>query len=483
MRYSFLLPFALVTASLSAFSANLDTDREQLLWQKDRQSYRDKSAAAPDDSQPMLLDGMSINLNGQTYSLKNNAQDLGQAIYLAINHRQFQDVQRLLPRYQTLSDADPLLVLFAKAEVAKLQKKYAQAIDYYQQILERSPHFLRIKLELARTYYEDNQNSESLALFTNLINDENLALPASVQQTIQQFIAAIENRTSWTGSLSLGYKYNSNINQVPDKNKVWETPGGTWKMADPISASGLSLDASLSKIVPIAGHHSLQIKGTAYGDRYPHEGEFSENTTSFATLYRFNNANSTFSVGPQLELKTVDGKRRYLGTGGRIDGDYQFTPQVILTASADYQQLHYQKPYDSADGSRSSLHLTGIYGVTAETSLFLGADATRVRTEVRSDDYDQLGVRAGFFSILAPDIHLLGLATYRESQFQDFNAMLNVKRHDREAMYFARLNFPNYSLFTFTPYTSYRFRDNRSSADGIYSYHQHEISVGVETRF
>ncbi|HEM8213284.1 TPA: hypothetical protein U2M19_004208 [Providencia rettgeri] len=31
--------------------------------------------------------------------------------------------------------------------------------------------------------------------------------------------------------------------------------------------------------------------------------------------------------------------------------------------------------------------------------------------------------------------------------------------------------------------TSYRFRDNRSSADGIYSYHQHEISIGLETRF
>ncbi|WP_369310319.1 surface lipoprotein assembly modifier [Providencia rettgeri] len=483
MRYSFLLPFVLITSSLSVFSANIDIDREQLLWQKDRQSYRDKSAQLPDDSQPLLSDSLSINFNGQIYSLENNVQDLGQAIYLAINHRQFQDVQRLLVRYQALPDADPLLVLFAKAEVAKSQKKYSQAIDYYQKILERSPKFLRIKLELARTYYEDNQNSESLALFNNLIDDKNLALPASVQQTIQQFIDAIENRISWTGSLSLGYKYNSNINQVPDKNTLWETPSGTWKMADPISASGLSFDASLSKIVPISGHHSLQVKGTTYGDRYPHEGEFSENTTSLATLYRFNNANSTFSVGPQLEFKTVDGKGRYHGIGGRIDGDYQFTSRFILTASADHQQLHYQKPYNSADGSRSSLHLTGIYGLTTETSLFLGADTTRVKTEVRSDDYEQLGVRTGFFSMLTPDIHLLALATYRESQFQDFNAMLNVKRHDRETMYFARLNFPNYSFFTFTPYTSYRFRDNRSSADVLYSYHQHEISIGVETRF
>ncbi|TOL43886.1 hypothetical protein CGH97_24915, partial [Vibrio parahaemolyticus] len=84
------------------------------------------------------------------YTLRNNAQDLGQAIYLAINHRQFQDVQRLLKRYQALSDADPLLILFAKAEIEKSQNHYPQAIAYYQQILALSPQFLRVKLELAR---------------------------------------------------------------------------------------------------------------------------------------------------------------------------------------------------------------------------------------------------------------------------------------------------------------------------------------------
>lgn len=484
MQYLLLTLAIMVTmVAPSAFSTSLDTDREQLLWQKDKQNYRDKSAVVPHKDQLLLPDDLSIKLNGENYTLKNNAQDLGQAIYLAINHRQFQDVQRLLPRYQQLTDADPLLILFAKAEIAKTQNHYPEAIAHYQQILALSPKFLRIKLELARAYFDDNQNKESLALFQNLINDETLALPASVKQTIQQFISAIENRTAWSGSLSFGYKSNSNINQVPDKNKIWEVPGGTLKMDNPIASSGLTYDASLSKIIPISGHHSLQIKGTSYGDRYPHYAEFSENTTSLAALYRFNDANTTVAVGPLVELKTVNEKRRYLGIGGKIEADYQFSPNMILSMSADHQQLHYQKPYDSADGNRSSLHLTGVYGITPDTSLFLGADATRLTTEVRSDDYDQLGVRGGFYTVITPDVHLLALATYRESQFQAFNYLLNVKRHDREAMYFARLNFPNYSFFTFTPYTSYRFRDNRSSADGIYSYHQHEISIGLETRF
>ncbi|QKJ51257.1 DUF560 domain-containing protein [Providencia rettgeri] len=68
------------------------------------------------------------------------------------------------------------------------------------------------------------------------------------------------------------------------------------KCYNPIASSGLTYDASLSKIIPITGNHSLQIKGTSYGDRYPHYAEYSENTSSFAALYRFNNANTTVSL-------------------------------------------------------------------------------------------------------------------------------------------------------------------------------------------
>ncbi|MBO1929833.1 tetratricopeptide repeat protein [Providencia rettgeri] len=158
MRYLLLPPaIMMLMVAFSAFPASLDTDREQLLWQKDKQNYRDKSAVVPNKDQLLLPDDLSIKLNGKTIP-KNNAQDLGQAIYLAINHRQFQDVQRLLPRYQQLTDADPLLILFAKAETAKAQNHYPEAIAHYQQILALSPKFLRIKLELARAYFEDNQN-------------------------------------------------------------------------------------------------------------------------------------------------------------------------------------------------------------------------------------------------------------------------------------------------------------------------------------
>ncbi|MBD4421629.1 DUF560 domain-containing protein, partial [Xanthomonas citri pv. citri] len=117
------------------------------------------------------------------------------------------------------------------------------------------------------------------------------------------------------------------------------------------------------------------------------------------------------------------------------------------------------------------------------TSLFIGADGTRVTTQVRSDDYYQTGLRAGVFSAITPDINLMVMATRRNSRFAAFNTFVGDERRDREQLYMARVSLPGYQMLTLTPFASYRFRKNHSSADGLYSYRQHEVVMGFETNF
>lgn len=483
LLFSLLLTGLCAAAIPPAFAASTDDDRGLRLWMKDQQAYREKSETAPDKDQPLLQDSLSLSLEGQTYSLNNNAQDLGLAIYLAISHRQFQDALRLLKPYEQLPDHDPLLVLFTRAESARARGQYAKAINFYRQILQRSPTFLRVRLELARTYFEDNQNREALAMFNGILADQGTELPPGVIITIKQFTGAIENRTAWTGSLSFGYVWNSNINQTPDRDSPWLSGGGLWRREDPKSSGGVSWDASLSKIVPLSGHHALQVKGTTYGDRYPHQAAFSENTSTLALLYQYSNATTRAAIGPMIEMKFSDEQRLYTGRGIKLDGDYRFTPRLMFSLNADYQKLTYKKAYETSDGERGNLYLTGIYGLTPDTSLFLGADATRVTTQVRSDDYYQTGLRAGVFTAITPDITLLTMATRRNSRFAAFNTFVGDERRDREQLYMARVSLPGYKLLTLTPFASYRFRKNHSSADGLYSYRQHEVVMGFETNF
>lgn len=480
---SFIFSLCAVALPGIASAASSDDDRGQRLWLKDQQTYREKSEAAPGNDQPLLGDPMSLSLEGKTYRVGNNAQNLGLAIYLAVNHRQFRDAERLIPRYAQLPDHDPLLVLFARAEMARDAGSYSRAIALYRQILARSPDFLRVRLELARTLYQDNQNRESRALFERILSENGVALPAGTVSTIRQFTGAIEDRTAWTGSLSLGYGYNSNVNQTPDRDTPWISGGGAWTRDAPADSGDVNWDASLSKLIPLTGHHSLLIKGTSWGDRYPDHGEFSENTTNLALQYQFSNAASWLAIGPLGEIKSSGEKHLYTGTGVKLDASHILAPRLMVTLTADWQKLAYKKEYDSADGHRENLYLTGIFALTPKTSLFGGVDGTRVTTQVRSDDYYQTGVRAGFFSALTPDINLMALATRRFTRFGEYNVIIGNERRDREQMYMARLSAPGWKLLSFSPFISYRYRVNHSSADGLYSYRQHEVITGIETDF
>lgn len=42
-------------------------------------------------------------------------------------------------------------------------------------------------------------------------------------------------------------------------------------------------------------------------------------------------------------MKLSDEQRLYTGRGLRLDGDYRFTPRLMLSLNADYQKLTYKK--------------------------------------------------------------------------------------------------------------------------------------------
>lgn len=115
-------------------------------------------------------DDLSINIDGQSYQVNNDVNDIGQAIYVALTRNQYEDVARFLPYYTKLTDHDDLLVKYANAKIAYKNKNHQKAINYYQHILQKNPDFLRIELELARVYYESQQNKEAITQFNHVLD-------------------------------------------------------------------------------------------------------------------------------------------------------------------------------------------------------------------------------------------------------------------------------------------------------------------------
>lgn len=116
-----------------------DIDNYRFLL-KDKAEFSRKPPVI-ENNKPFIKDDIKINFDGKEYQVSNTLNEMGMAIYIALNRGQYDDVERLLSYYQQLSGYDVLLVEFAKAQMARANHDYAQAIFHYQTILALKPDF------------------------------------------------------------------------------------------------------------------------------------------------------------------------------------------------------------------------------------------------------------------------------------------------------------------------------------------------------
>ncbi len=472
--------------SLPVLGLSDDTENYRF-WLKDKTEFTREPTLLNTD-EPFINNDFEINFDGKKYTINNNVNEMGTAIYIALNRQQYADVIRLLPHYEKLQQHDPLLVKFSQAEIAKAEQNYSAAIKYYQDILAINPDFLRIELELARVYFIDKQNKESLDKFNQALNKYQKKLPTNVLNTISQFTSALDKRTRWSGSFSLGYGYNTNLNQVPgDGRQSCHRNSQSlfcYGAKNKVQDYKFVYDGNIARTFPIIRHQSLQFKAYTYGYKYDTEATYNENTTNLRLFYQYSDVKKSFSFGPIIELKFVGDKNRYHGIGAGIDSEYLFTPQFSLNMNIDYQNINYRSPYESNDGNKTNIYLTGIYAISPDMILFGGFDTSLVNKKYSSDSYKQYGIRGGIFKDYNNDYNFLGMLSYKKTKFNDIEYSLSENiRNDDEQLYLAKLSSPKYSVMTFTPSLSYKYRINKSSTDALYSYKQNEVEFKLEKRF
>lgn len=481
-----LVVFLFVFYSGFAISDNDDTnDYQRILVEKAKVN---KELSKDKEMDVFIKDDLLVNIDGASYKVKNNVNDLGQAIYIALGQGQYDDVIRLLLYYRKLAAHDDLLVKYAKAKLAHSNKKYQKAINYYQQILQKNPDFLRVELELARVYYESQQNKEATAQFNQVLDRYAQKLPKHVLDSIAHFTNALRKRNAWHGSISIGYGYNSNINQVPGdyrkdcyRSEVKEVCYGA---GEATKGQKFIYNANVEKRVPLYRYHNALFKAYTYGHKYDKAFQHNENLINIKSYYQYDDGIKSFAFGPIIEFKFIADQQRYHGFGVGVGTEYRFTPKFSVSAIADYKKLNYRNLYQNNDGNKSSFYLTSLYALDSNLILFGGIDGVIHNKQYQSDSYKQYGFRIGAFKNIAQGFNLFGMATYKKTQFNKPQyALSNGIRNDNEQLYFIKLSASGYKLLTLTPSLSYKYRVNNSNIDALYSYSQNEVEFKLEKRF
>lgn len=72
---------------------------------------------------------------------------------------------------------------------------------------------------------------------------------------------------------------------------------------------------------------------------------------------------------------------------------------------------------------------------------------------------------------------------YKQTNFEQFDVYLNVKRKDHNKYLNTQVTFDKNKILTFTPSIYFNSQVNKSTADIIYSFKQSEVGVNFTKKF
>ncbi|MBC8943646.1 MULTISPECIES: porin family protein [Xenorhabdus] len=428
----------------------------------------------------------SIKIHGQKFKVENNLKDIGQALYLAINYQQWSDVRCFLSAYQKLPGHDVILVNFAQGGLARREGNLTLAASLYQKILRQKPDFTRIKLELARVYFEDHKNREAKQLMVELSKQHQL--PKIVLKNIDGYIKAITQRNRWHSSFSLSYVYDDNVNMSPNtKPDCLLALKGECKIERDIPKAikewGSAYHVTLNRRYQLVGHHGIFGRGMIDGEVYPHYHSGNENTFLLVSGYNFKSRNHNLSFAPLFEYKQQAGITEYHAVAAKIEWQWAISDQTFLSAEFEHKWLNYQPLYHWKNGELSSSYFNLSHAISNGFILFGGTGWSHRNNQQPAARYQQWGVTAGIAGTLYSGIDGSLFATLKTQHFGAYSALLGAKRQDNEQIYTASIRFTASKILGMTPSVTFRHLHNRSNVSWQYSYDKNEVQIQLEKYF
>lgn len=433
----------------------------------------------------------TIEIDGRTYTVSNDANEMGQALYISVLRKQWTDVRRFLQAYLALGDRDPMLVYYAQGALAREAGQLDAAENHYRDLLGLQPAFLPGRLELARVLFESRQDRDALRLFRQLGADLETQgdKAAGIRRTVDIFLQALEKRQGWQGSLAIGPGYSNNLNQSSASYTCLLTgPGGEClidrKVPDPIEAAGINFESTLNRRVPLGGNGGIVGRALLYGDIYPGHGDYSQATLTTQIGYDRQFRRGNWSISPTFDLASFGSDLLYRAWGLRAEAMIAPTANTAFRLEASRKVLDYrQRAYEDYDGALAEVRLTGWWALPHGVSVFGGPDYVDKDAPHDANAYRQLGFRLGVNKQFGEAVGLLASTSHRWRDYRGYSELLGARRHDREKNYVAIVRLPALGFAGLTPNIFVQHTRVESNVDWLYSYRRTAASLRLEYAF
>ncbi|MEE7546646.1 DUF560 domain-containing protein [Xanthomonas sp. Kuri4-1] len=432
----------------------------------------------------------TITVDGRAYPVEHTASDVGRALYLSLQHRQWDAVAHFLREYLTLPDRDPLLVHYAQGAVARNQGRYREAARQYRALLALKPDFLPGRLELARVLFEDQQDREAEQAFAAIAAAIDAGDPKTegVRASVASFRQALAERRGWNGSVALGPAWSDNVNRTSASSTCLFLLEGqcffSRSTPDAIVAAGYDYDASLDRRLPLGGHHGLYLRSLLFGQGYRDHSAYNEMTTTTQAGYSYRSGRHAIALAPAFEYYALGNAALYGAWGLHAEWSWTRSPRSLFKLEADYKDLRYRHPdyANHYDGAARSAYATYFRSLGTQWTLFGGIDVVDSAAAQAPDGYLQKGARLGASRQWPAGFVATLFASYRQRDYGAYSAVLGARRHDDEQGYTFVVRAPRLAFAGFTPLLTLRHTRVASNVDWLYGYEKASVSLKLERR-
>ncbi len=483
---SFFLALLVSAISVCVHAQEQDDQRRILEQRSLRQSYERERELLKDE---LDAERPTITMDGKSYRVQHTADDLGRALYLSLQNKQWSAVQRFLDEYLTLADRDPLLVHYAQGALARVQGRYSVAEREYRSLLERQPDFLPGRLELARVLFEDQQDREARQLFDAIAASLDTDDPrtAGVRKSIATFQRALRSRGQWNGSFALGPAWNDNLNRSSAGSAcVWWYVSNvclaTRTTPEPIVSAGYDYDANFNKRLALRGHHGLYLRSLLFGQGYRDNRGYNELTSITQAGYSYRSGRHSVSLAAAWEYYAWGNDGLYGAWGAHAEWSWTLSPSSLLKLEGDWKDMRYRRGNyaDLYDGVARSAYATYFHSLGTRWTVFGGVDVTDSAATQQVYAYLQKGVRLGAALQWPSGFGATLFAAYRRRDYGGYSASLGARRADDEQSYTFILKAARFAFAGFTPLLTLRHARIKSNVDWLYSYDRSVVSLKLE---
>ena len=358
-----------------------------------------------------------------------------------------------------------------------------EAIASFREMLVADPRLVRVRLELARTFFLKGDDRLARRHFEQVLAGN---VPPPVATNVRRFLAEIRARRRWDLHAGFALAPDTNIGASSDERVIYINVGGArlpfTRNAEELTTSGIGVSVWTGGEYQYPLAQRWRLRAGANASRREYSGSQFDQT--FLSVH----AGPRWLVDRSTEASLLaSAQRRWTATtpdhdafGGRLEAGHRFTRRVTANVRASWHDRGYRtRTY--LDGPVVDASLSGSVVVSPTVRVDAGAGWGLERPKQERQRHDRRWIRAGVSVALPKGFTVGGSGEVRWADYEGSWAPHTQRGESREdRTYSARLSAHNRALAWqgFSPEVSL-VHEVRSTNAQLYDYER----TGGELRF